>query len=66
MMPIIFKKTVHLPPAATLGTQVLLGGMLGLVGVILATPLLAATIVLVRAIYVEDVIGDKPVTKRQQ
>jgi predicted PurR-regulated permease PerM len=64
IMPIIFKKTVHLPPALTIVAQILLGGMLGMIGIILATPLLASGIVLVRTIYVEDVIGDdmeKPV-----
>ncbi|MFN7139112.1 MAG: AI-2E family transporter [Limisphaerales bacterium] len=58
IMPIIFQKTVHLPPAITLIAQVLLGGMLGFVGVVLATPLMAAGIVIVKMIYVEDVIRD--------
>lgn len=58
LMPIVFQKTVHLPPVLTLIAQVLLGGMFGLVGVILATPLMAAGIELVKMIYVEDVIGD--------
>jgi predicted PurR-regulated permease PerM len=58
IMPIIFKKTVHLPPVLTIVAQVLLGGILGFVGIVLATPLMAAGLVLVRMIYVQDVIDD--------
>ncbi|MBA4147744.1 MAG: AI-2E family transporter [Verrucomicrobia bacterium] len=64
IMPIVFQKTVHLPPALTLIAQVLLGGMLGFVGIVLATPLMAAGLVVVKMVYVEDVIRDdmnKPV-----
>lgn len=59
LMPIIFEKTVHLPPVLTLVAQLLLGAMLGLIGVILATPLMAALIVVVKMVYVEDVLGDE-------
>lgn len=58
LMPIIFSKTAHLPPVLTLIAQVLLGGMFGFIGILLATPLMAAAMVLVRMVYVEDVIGD--------
>lgn len=67
LMPIIFQRTVHLPPVLTIVAQVLLGGMFGFVGIILATPLMAAGINLVKMIYVEDVIGDpmdKPVLQK--
>jgi predicted PurR-regulated permease PerM len=58
IMPIVFKKTVHLPPVLTIVAQILLGAIFGFIGIILATPLMAVGIVLVRMIYVEDVIGD--------
>jgi predicted PurR-regulated permease PerM len=58
LMPIVFAKTVHLPPVLTIVAQILLGGIFGFLGVILATPLMAAGIVIVRMVYVEDVIGD--------
>jgi predicted PurR-regulated permease PerM len=64
LMPIIFQKTVHLPPVLTVIAQVLLGGIFGFVGIILATPLMAAGIDLIKMIYVENVLGDtfeKPV-----
>jgi predicted PurR-regulated permease PerM len=58
IMPIVFKKTVHLPPVLTIIAQILLGAIFGFIGIILATPLMATGIVLVKTIYVEDVIGD--------
>jgi predicted PurR-regulated permease PerM len=58
LMPIIFQKTVHLPPVLTIIAQILLGSIFGLIGVVLATPLMAAGIDLVKMIYVEDVLGD--------
>lgn len=58
LMPIIFQETVHLPPVLTIIAQVLLGAIFGFVGIILATPLMAAGIDLIKMIYVEDVLGD--------
>lgn len=51
--PLVQKRTVELPPALTITAQVLLGVLLGGAGVVLATPLTAAALVLVRALYVE-------------
>lgn len=58
LMPIIFQKTVHLPPVLTIIAQILLGAIFGFVGIVLATPLMAAGIDLVKMIYVQDVLGD--------
>ncbi len=58
VMPMVFKRTVHLPPVLTIISQVLLGAMFGIVGVILATPLMAAGLSLVKMVYVEDTLGD--------
>lgn len=58
LMPIIFQKTVHLPPVLTIVAQILLGAIFGFVGIVLATPLMAAGIDLVKMIYVQDVLGD--------
>lgn len=54
MMPIVDKKTIYLPPAATITAQLLLGVFAGILGVALATPLLATGVVTVRMLYVED------------
>jgi predicted PurR-regulated permease PerM len=56
--PLIQKRAVSLPPVLTLSSQVVLGSTLGLLGLILATPLTAAALVLVKLIYVENVLGD--------
>jgi len=54
--PLIQKRTVDLPPALTILSQTVLGTLFGIVGLILATPLMAATMVAVRMIYVESVL----------
>lgn len=56
--PLIQQRAVSLPPVLTLSSQVVLGSTLGLLGLILATPLTAAALVLVKLIYVENVLGD--------
>jgi predicted PurR-regulated permease PerM len=56
--PLIERKTVFLPPVLTIFFQLLLGVLMGGIGLILATPLLAVIIVLVKMLYVEDVLGD--------
>jgi predicted PurR-regulated permease PerM len=58
LMPIIFQKTIHLPPVLSIVAQILLGGIFGFIGIILATPLMAAGIDLIKMVYVEDVLGD--------
>jgi predicted PurR-regulated permease PerM len=58
VMPMVFRRTVHLPPVLTIISQVLLGAMFGIVGVILATPLMAAGLSLAKMVYVEDTLGD--------
>ena len=52
--PLIEKKMVHLPPALTLFWMVLLGILTGILGLILATPILVAIIVIVNELYVKD------------
>ncbi|MDX1990777.1 MAG: AI-2E family transporter [bacterium] len=57
--PIIERRTASLPPALTLSSQLFLSVFSGVIGLIVAAPLAAATLVLVREAYVEDVLGDK-------
>jgi len=54
--PLIQKRTVDLPPALTILSQTVLGTLFGPMGLILATPVTAASLVAVRMIYVEDVL----------
>jgi predicted PurR-regulated permease PerM len=58
IMPLVFQRLVHLPPALTIAVQILMGTLAGIIGVVLATPLLAVVMVLVRTLYVEDVLRD--------
>ncbi|MFD2513483.1 AI-2E family transporter [Pontibacter locisalis] len=52
--PIIFQKTVDLPPALLLFVQVLFGIVQGGLGLLLAAPILAVIIVVVDEFYVKD------------
>jgi predicted PurR-regulated permease PerM len=57
--PLVQERAVSLPPALTIAAQVLAGILLGALGVLLATPLTAVALVLVRMLYVEDILGDR-------
>jgi len=57
--PLIQQRAVSLPPVLTLSSQVVLGSAMGILGLALATPLTAAALVLVKLLYVEQVLGDK-------
>ena len=57
--PIIERETVELAPALTIIFQLALGAMIGGLGLVLATPLLAMIVVIVKMVYFEDVLGDK-------
>ena len=58
MMPLIFQRTVHLPPALSILGQLVMGAVFGVLGFILATPLTAVAMVLIQKLYVEDVLTD--------
>jgi predicted PurR-regulated permease PerM len=57
--PYIERQTVELPPALTVFAQLALSVLIGGVGLILATPILAFVVVLVKTAYIEDVLGDR-------
>jgi len=57
--PFFQQRAVELPPALIIISQVVFALLLGPLGLVLATPILAATIVIVRMIYIEDILGDK-------
>lgn len=60
LTPQIEKRSVNLPPAFTIAAQVLMGVLLGGLGVVLATPLAAVVVVLVKRLYVEDKLEHEP------
>jgi predicted PurR-regulated permease PerM len=57
--PLVQKRAVDLPPALTITGQLLMGVLAGPLGVLLATPLLAVGMVLVKILYVEETLGDE-------
>ncbi len=63
--PLIERRTVELPPALTILAQLALGVLIGGLGLVLATPLLAVIMVLVQMVYVQDVLGDRDVEAEQ-
>jgi predicted PurR-regulated permease PerM len=55
--PLVQKRAVELAPAFTLGFQLLMGALFGILGIALAVPLAAAGKVLVDELYVKDTLG---------
>jgi predicted PurR-regulated permease PerM len=62
LTPLVQERTVSLPPALTIVAQLFFGVLAGSLGLLLATPLAAAAVVLVRRLYLEDVLGDQAET----
>ena len=54
LTPLLDKKFVSVPPALLLFAQVLLGILVGLAGVLFASPLVAVLLVIVQKLYVKD------------
>lgn len=60
LTPFLQKRLVEMPPALLLTMQVLFGVLAGVLGVIMATPLTAAGMVMIRMWYVEDLLHKRP------
>jgi predicted PurR-regulated permease PerM len=58
LTPLIQRQAVLLPPVLTILAQVLLGVFVGGFGLMLATPLVATVLVLVKMLYIEDILGE--------
>ncbi len=56
LTPLIDKRNLKIPPVLTLSGQAVLGYFSGILGLAVATPLAAVLMVLVRELYVRDVI----------
>jgi predicted PurR-regulated permease PerM len=59
LTPLVDRKSVELPPVLTISAQVLFGVVFGFIGIVLASPLTAAAMILVKMLYVEDLLGDR-------
>lgn len=59
ILPLIQKRVTDLPPVLTVVVVIAGGVLFGALGLLLATPLLCVAMVLIRMLYVEDVLGDR-------
>ena len=53
-VPLLQKKMINIPPALTLLIQLIMGTLSGLMGIILAVPLLAIIIIVVNELYIKN------------
>ncbi|MEZ4869301.1 MAG: AI-2E family transporter [Caldilineaceae bacterium] len=60
LIPIVHQYTVSLPPALTLTTFLIVWSLFGFAGLLVATPLIAVALVLVKMLYIQDVLGGTP------
>ena len=59
LIPKLMQAGMDLPPALTILAQALMGMIFGFIGLLVAVPILAATMVGVKMLYVEGVVGDE-------
>ena len=62
LTPVIQRRQVSLPMAMILVAQLVLGVYTGVLGLVLATPIFAIIMVLIKTLYVEDVLDDHEAT----
>jgi len=58
LIPLLMKGGMNLPPVMTIVAQALMALLFGFLGLMIAVPLLAAVMVPVKMLYVEDALGD--------
>ena len=58
LTPMVQRYEVDLPPALTITVQLIFAATIGLIGVMTAAPLTAATMVAVQMLYIRDKLGD--------
>lgn len=56
--PLVQRRMVHMPPALVIFSMTIAGALFGVLGIVLGTPLAVATMVAVKRLYVEEVLGD--------
>jgi predicted PurR-regulated permease PerM len=59
VLPLLQKKMINIPPALTLLSQLIMGTLSGLMGIILAVPLLAILIIVIDELYVKKQGGNE-------
>lgn len=58
LTPLVEQQAVSIPPALTITVQLLAGVLIGGVGLLFATPLTAAVMVLIEGLYIEDTLDE--------
>ena len=58
LIPFLMREGVNLPPALTIIAQALMALIFGFLGLLCAVPVLAAAMVAVKMLYVQDVVGE--------
>ena len=58
--PLVFQRSVHLPPVLTIMSVLVMGSLVGPIGLLVAVPTLAVVLVLFRKILVEQVYHEAP------
>ena len=64
IVPFIQQRTVQLPPALLIFSQTVFGTLFGLTGLLLAPALMLVILILVQAVYLHDVLGDRDLAQR--
>ncbi len=64
--PLIQKRAVSIPPVLIIASQLLLAVIFGFLGLLLAVPLVAVVFVMVKMIYVEDILDRKVEIKGEE
>ncbi len=66
LIPLLMKGGMDLPPALTIIAQAVMTLAFGFLGLMVAVPLLAAIMIPVKLLYVEDVVGDQVMGEEEE
>lgn len=66
LTPLIQQRAVRLPPAVLISSQVLMGALFGIPGLILAAPLTAVAMIATNLLYIEGVLGEPRATPQRR
>ncbi len=59
--PLLQQHQTSIPPALLIAFQAIMGAIAGFLGLMVATPLLAASLVLIQQVWIKDVLGEQQV-----
>jgi len=57
--PLLQQHQTSIPPALLISIQVIMGAIAGFLGLMVASPLLAASLVLIQQVWIKDVLGEQ-------